>query len=191
MGSHFQTVVDLDATPADASFLAARGLAWLVAEGIVRAERTDCVLGAPLGHPPGPLWTKAVRHRDWEPHDGLNIETGPTVFHGGQGDAMYAACPHCAAHVDLYTDEWEAVEGAWEPFEKAIGTWCDTGRAAVACPHCGRAGDLAAWNWESDHYAFGHLGFEFWDWPEFGTGFLEGLARALGGHRTALVAGKL
>lgn len=74
MGNHFQTIVDLHATPADATALAARGLDWLVAEGIVRAERTDCVLGAPLGHPPGPLWAKAVEQVDWEPSDGLKVE---------------------------------------------------------------------------------------------------------------------
>ncbi|MFC9614471.1 hypothetical protein [Streptomyces sp. NPDC056938] len=190
MGNHFQTIVDLQATPADATALAARGLDWLVAEGIVRAERTDCVLGAPLGHPPGPLWAKAVEQVDWEPSDGLKVETGRTVFHGGQGHAMYAACPHCAARVDLYTDEWDAIEDAWDPFNKAIGTWRDSGRAAVTCPRCSRAGDLTAWTWDNDYYAFGYLGFEFWDWPEFSPGFLERFARVLGDHRTVLVGGK-
>jgi DNA-directed RNA polymerase subunit RPC12/RpoP len=191
MGNHFQTVVDLDATQADASALAARGLGWLVAEGIVSAERTDCVLGAPLGHPPGPLWTKAVDHQDWEPGDGLNIETGRTVFHGGQGDAGYAVCPHCAGRVDLYTDAWDLIESAWEPFGKAMDVWQDTGLAAVACPRCGRSGDLTRWAWDYDYYAFGYLGFEFWDWPEFSPGFLDRFSHALGGHRTVVVRGKL
>ncbi|MFD7403418.1 hypothetical protein ACFV7R_12235 [Streptomyces sp. NPDC059866] len=191
MGNHFQTVVDLDATSVDAPALAARGLDWLVMEGIVRAERTDCVLGAPLGHPPGPLWAKAVSEEDWEPSDGLNIEIGRTVFHGGQGDAMYAVCPHCATHTDLYTDEWDVIEGAWEPFGKAIETWHDTGKATVTCQRCGRAGDLTAWTWADDYYAFGYLGFEFWDWPEFSPRFLSRFAETLGGHRTVLVGGKL
>jgi hypothetical protein len=191
MGNHFQTVVDLDATHTDARTLATRGLNWLVGEEIVRAELTDCVLGAPLGHPPGPSWTRAVGQEDWEPSDGLKIETGRTVFHSGQGDAMFAVCPHCAGRVDLYTAEWDEVEGAWEPFNKAIGAWCDTGRAAVACPRCQRPGDLTAWTWADDYYAFGYLGFEFWDWPEFSQSFLEGFSRALGGHRTVLVGGKL
>ncbi|WP_406369360.1 hypothetical protein OG788_05655 [Streptomyces sp. NBC_00647] len=144
-----------------------------------------------LGHPPGPLWAKAVGQVDWEPSDGLKVEIGRTVFHGGQGDAMYAACPHCAAHVHLYTDEWDTIEGAWEPFNKAIDTWYDSGRAAVTCPRCSRAGDLTAWTWDNDYYAFGYLGFEFWDWPEFSPSFLERFARVLGGHRTVLVGGKL
>ncbi|MEW2492099.1 hypothetical protein AB0942_00835 [Streptomyces nodosus] len=191
MGDHFQTLVDLDATPVDAEVLAARGLELLVEEEMVRAERADCVLGASWGYPPGPRWARAVGREDWEPSDGLKIETGRTVFHGGQGDAGYAVCPHCAAQVDLYTDEWDVIEGAWEPFDQAMGTWHDTGRAAVVCPHCGRAGELAAWLWDNDHYAFGYLGFEFWDWPEFSPGFLERFAGMLGGHRTVLVGGKL
>lgn len=191
MGNHFQTLVDLDATQADASSVAARGLEWLVGEGIVRAERTGCVLGAPLGHPPGPLWAKAVGHEDWEPSDGLNIETGRTVFQGGQGDAMFAVCPHCAERVDLYTDEWDLIESAWAPFGKAMDVWHDTGRADVTCPRCRRAGDLTTWTWDHDYYAFGYLGFEFWDWPEFSPAFLTRFTHALGGRRTVLVAGKL
>ncbi|MFJ7178051.1 hypothetical protein ACIQXA_16990 [Streptomyces massasporeus] len=54
MGDHFQTIVDLDASAADAERLAGRVVDWLVTEGIVLAERTDCVLGRSLGHPPAP-----------------------------------------------------------------------------------------------------------------------------------------
>ncbi|MFF4642140.1 hypothetical protein [Streptomyces sp. NPDC001389] len=190
MGSHFQTVVDLDATPADASALATAGLDWLVREGIVRADMTPCVLGAPLGHPPGLSWQTAVGEADWEPTDGLKVETGRTVFHGGQGEPAYAVCPHCAGRVVLLTEAWDTVEEAWQPFEEAIDAWHATGRAAVTCPGCGRGGELAAWTWDGDYYAFGCLGFEFWDWPAFGPAFLERFARALGGHRLVVVGGK-
>ncbi|CAL9323853.1 MULTISPECIES: hypothetical protein [Streptomyces] len=191
MGNYFQTVVDLDATPADARTLADSGLDWLVREGIVRAELTDCVLGAPSGHPPGPSWAKAVDQEDWEPSGGLTIETGRTVFHCGQGDPRFAVCPHCAGRADFCTDRLEEIEGAWEPFGEAINAWSDTGSAAVTCPRCRRTGDLTAWTWSDDYFALGYLGFEFWDWPDFSPGFLEGLSRALGGHRTVLMAGKL
>jgi hypothetical protein len=49
IGDLFQTLVDLDSTPAEAAGLTSRALDWLVREAIVNAERTDCVLGAPLG----------------------------------------------------------------------------------------------------------------------------------------------
>ncbi|MEU9705812.1 hypothetical protein [Streptomyces sp. NPDC047981] len=191
MGSYFQTVVDLDATQADAHALAGSGLDWLVTEGIVRAELTDCVLGAPSGHPPGPAWAMAVGQEDWEPSDGLRIETSRTVFNCGQGEPMFAVCPYCAARVDFYTARLEEIEGAWEPFGEAISAWSDTGSAAVACLRCRRRGDLTVWTWSDDYFAFGYLGFEFWDWPDFSPGFLEGLSRALGGHRTVLMEGKV
>ncbi|MFD8142457.1 hypothetical protein [Streptomyces sp. NPDC059708] len=191
MGSHFQTVVDLDATPADARALAELGLGWLVREGIVRAGMTPCVLGAPLGHPPGDSWASAVAEADWEPTDGLRIEAPRrTVFDGGQGEPRYARCPHCAYRVELLTGDWDPVDGAWDPFDAAIEAWRATGLASVACPGCGRDGELAAWGWEGDHFAFGCLGFEFWDWPEFSPAFLERFARALGGHRLVVVGGK-
>ena len=38
MGNLFQTLVDLDATPAEAAVLASRALDWLVREAIVSAE---------------------------------------------------------------------------------------------------------------------------------------------------------
>lgn len=185
MGNYFQTVVDLDATESDAEAVAAAGLEWLVEEGIVAAELTDCVLGAPLGHPPGPRWREAVVEDGWEPSDGLKVITGRTVFDGGQGEPWFAVCPHCAGRVDLSTGE------VWEPFREAVDTWNDTGRAAVACPECGRTGDLTAWAWSDNYFAFACLGFEFWDWPEFRPDFLERFARALGGHRTVLMGGKL
>ncbi|MGP3776147.1 hypothetical protein ACTWJ8_35500 [Streptomyces sp. SDT5-1] len=191
MGNYFQTVVDLDATHADAGTLADGALDWLVREGIVRAELTDCVLGAPSGHPPGPSWAKAVGEEGWEPDGGLRIETGRTVFTCGQGDPMFAVCPHCSGRTDFYTDRLEEIEGAWDVFGEAIEDWSDMGSATVDCPRCRRPADLTAWTWSDDYFAFGYLGFEFWGWPEFSPGFLDGLARALGGHRTVVVGGKL
>ncbi|MGP3979421.1 hypothetical protein ACTWQF_36520 [Streptomyces sp. 8N114] len=93
--------------------------------------------------------------------------------------------------MEFYTDEWEEIEDVWEPFGEAIQRWYETGLATATCQHCGQAGDLTRWTWEDDYYAFGYLGFEFWDWPEFSPRFLERFAHALGGHRTVLVWGKL
>ncbi|MFF9759692.1 hypothetical protein [Streptomyces sp. XY152] len=59
MGDRFQVIVDLDADQADAGRLARRVVERLVAEDVVLAERTTCVLGQPWGHPPGP--TGSVR----------------------------------------------------------------------------------------------------------------------------------
>ncbi|WP_189893463.1 hypothetical protein [Streptomyces xantholiticus] len=191
MGDHFQTIVDLDATPAEASALAVRALDWLVREGIVLAKRTDCVLGARLGNPPGEHWAKAVSEPDWEPTDGLKIETGRAVFHGGQGDAQYATCPRCASRTYFYTETWDSIEGASEAFDGAFNAWRKTGEATVTCQHCGSASDLRAWTWADDYFAFAYLGFEFWNWPEFAPQFLADFAQVLDGHRVVRVWGKL
>lgn len=122
VGDYVQTVVDLDATPAEAPALAERALDRLVREGIVRAGRTDCVLGAPLGNPPEEHWAKAVAEPDREPADGLDAEIGRTVFHGGQGGAHYAVCPQYDERTCFCTGTWKEIEGADEPFFAAIRT---------------------------------------------------------------------
>jgi hypothetical protein len=190
MGDRFQILVDLDATPEDAAELAARGLAWLVAEGIVSADKTDCVLGAPLGNPPGAHWAKAVTDPDWELGGGLNIEIGRTQFWGGPEYAQYAVCPQCTERTWFYTDSWEWVDGASTPFEAATEAWLETGEAAATCPHCAQDSDLTAWQWAEGSFAFGCLGFEFWHWQDFDPRFLADLGHALGGHRVVCVWGK-
>ncbi|MEY9487940.1 hypothetical protein RKD26_003734 [Streptomyces calvus] len=193
MGDYFQTIVDLDAGADEAARLADRAVAWLVTEGIVLAERTGCVLGLPLGHPPGPNWHRAVADDDaeWKPTDGLAVAVGRTVFDGGQGEAEAVTCPRCAATTPLVTDHWDTIDAAWEPFRDAIETWQETGQAEVACPACAESVPLPEWSWADDYFTFAHLGFTFWNWPEFTPEFQARFSGALGGHRTGLVWGKL
>ncbi|MFH9041773.1 hypothetical protein ACH4FA_20825 [Streptomyces sp. NPDC017966] len=193
MGDYFQTIVDLDAGPDEAAELADRAVAWLVDEGIVLAERTGCVLGQPLGHPPGPNWHRAVAEddADREPWDGLAVEVGRTVFDAGQGDPEAVTCPRCAATMRLVTDTWDTIDDAWAPFRAAMETWDETGEAQVVCPACAESVPLPEWRWADDYFAFAHLGFEFWNWPEFTPEFLTRFSHALGGHRVGRVGGKL
>lgn len=193
MGDHFRTIVDLDASPQHAPRLAERVVEWLVAEGIVLAERTDCVLGQPLGHPPGPNWMRAVGldDADRDPSDGLAVYTGRTVFHGGQGEPEAVCCPRCGVTTRLITDEWELIDAAWVPFRDAMGAWYETGAAQVDCPACAEAVPLSDWTWADDYFAFAHLGFEFWNWPPFTEEFRTRISELVDGHRTAYVWGKL
>lgn len=193
MGDHFQTIVDRDAGADEAAGLARSVIDWLVAEGIVLAERTDCVLSQPLGHPPGPNWSHAVAEEDarWEPSDGLAVHLGRTVFHGGQGCFEAAICPRCSTTTRLADDDWKVIDEAWTPFSEAIGTWYDTGVAHVPCPACSREVPLPDWNWSDDYFAFAHLGLDFWNWPEVTPEFRTRVCALLDGHRTAYVRGKL
>ncbi|MDO0913999.1 hypothetical protein QQM39_25170 [Streptomyces sp. DT2A-34] len=193
MGDHFQAIVDLGASPQQAPQLAERVVEWLVAEGIVLAELTDCVLGQPLGHPPGPNWQRAVApdDADADPWDGLAVYTGRTVFHGGQGGPEAVTCPRCGVTTRLITDEWDLINDVWVPFGLAIDVWHKTGTAQVDCPACTRPVPLPDWAWADDYFAFAHLGFEFWNWPPFTEEFRTRISELLDGHRTAYVWGKL
>ncbi|WP_435283283.1 hypothetical protein [Streptomyces koelreuteriae] len=185
MGDRFQTIVDLDATATDAEPLARRVLDWLTAEGVVLAERTDCVLGQPLGQPPGPHWERAVTDDwDFEPWDGLAVHTSRTGFTSGADMPGAAVCPHCATATPL-DDETRP------RFFTAMQTWHDTGTASVDCPACTTPVAVPDWSWDETPLAFGHLGFEFWNWPDLTEDFRTRLAGQLDGHRTAYVWGKI
>ncbi|MFE9327196.1 hypothetical protein ACIHDR_37095 [Nocardia sp. NPDC052278] len=193
MGDHVQVLVDVDATSADASALADRALDWLVREGIVLAERNDGDRWARRDYPPGAHWAKAVDELDDDcnPEYGPTIEIGRTMFHGYQNDVGDATCPLCARRTDFITEDWDYIEGAKEPFDLAIETWRETGLATVTCGYCDLASDVQAWTWSDGSMALGYLGFEFWNWPDFTSRFVDEFAGALGGHRIARVWGKL
>ncbi|MFD4860976.1 hypothetical protein [Streptomyces atratus] len=194
MGDHFQTIVDLDATEQDAARLGAGLLDWLIADGIVSAERTDCVLDNDgYGNAPGRNYAKAVD--DPEPvelwSNGLHVATGRTVFDSGQGEAGAATCPLCATEIRLVDDTWCPVDSAWAPFAGRLDAWANGGEGVVECPSCRRPSGIDRWSWEDDYYACGQLGLTFWNWAELTYGFEQEVRRRLGGHRTVTLRGKL
>ncbi|MET9955835.1 hypothetical protein ABZ135_30395 [Streptomyces sp. NPDC006339] len=192
MGNHYRTLVVPDVGPEEAEELAGRGLGWLVAAGIVRAERVrDCVFFAEYGHLPGPGWARAVADPRRGSGGGVAVHAGRTVFHGCPFFCAHAVCPHCEARTRFFDDEGEAVEGAFDSFAASIGVWQRTGTATAACDTCGRATELTAWTWDQNFFAFAHLGFAFWDWPALAPDFLADFASALGGHRFVQVRGNL
>ncbi|WP_436774084.1 hypothetical protein [Yinghuangia sp. YIM S09857] len=195
MGDWFQTIVDTEATPEEAQELAANVLAWLISDGIVSAERTDCVLGADAGHAPGARHGEAVVDPDPELVDvwsnGLHVTVERTVFDAGQGEPSAVTCPHCAVEMRLVDEYWSPVEETWDLFADATESWADDYDEPVACPSCGRTARVHTWIWADDYFAFGHLGFTFWNWPALRPEFVVELSSRLGGHRTVLLEGKL
>jgi hypothetical protein len=190
MGDMFQTICDTEASEDEAASLAARTVDWLVSAGIVQAERTNCVLGNDLAHPPGPRCFDAVAEPDladpWT--DGLEIVTGRTVFHSGQDPIDNASCPHCETRFRFYDEDWNYDESLWEPFGHAIRTWHESGLGTFSCPRCATPSGLNDWRWEPQ-WAFGYLGFTFWNWPDLSPEFMAEFTRRLG-HRTAYTWGK-
>ncbi|MGW0664168.1 hypothetical protein [Streptodolium elevatio] len=195
MGDWFQTIVDIEATPEEAQVLAANILDWLIADGFVSAERTDCVLGADTGHAPGTRYGEAVEDPDpelvnvWS--NGLQVTVERTVFDAGQGEPTAVTCPHCAAEMPLGDEHGPLVEETWARFMDAMESWGEGHDEPVACPSCGRTAPVHTWLWADNYFAFGHLGFTFWNWSTLRPEFVVDFARRLGGHRTVLLEGKL
>ncbi|SEN23712.1 hypothetical protein [Nonomuraea pusilla] len=197
MGDWFQTIVDVEATSEEAEALAAEVREWLVGSGVAAPERTPCVLDAELGHPPGPRAAEVADASGWSPDwpgswsGGVSVLTGRTVFDGGQGDPTAVSCPHCSASVVLVDDCFELLDAAWAPFREVVHGWAEGRDVVLACPSCARPVAPAAWRWEDDYFAFGHLGFTFWNWPPLRPGFVSDLTARLHGHRVVLLDGKL
>jgi hypothetical protein len=145
-------VVDIDATAGEAPALAETVRQWLVERGII-------LPGPPLvGVEYGPLYGYGAAAPQWG-HDhavgcdiaysGLQIVTSRTVFHGGENDIGPFICPHCnLRHDDM---PWAAATGAWYDGE---------GDDSLTCPACGTAESIARWRCG---WAFGYLGFGFWE----------------------------
>jgi hypothetical protein len=195
MGDWFQTIVDTDATPGEAQRLAANTLDWLIADGFIAAERTGCVLGADAGHAPGRRYGEAVEDPDPRlvsvQSNGLHVTVGRTIFDAGQGDPSAVTCPHCAAEITLVDEHRSLIEEKWARVSNALDSWADGHDAPVECPSCLRAAPVHTWLWADDYFAFGHLGFTFWNWARLRPDFLADFSRRLGGHRTVLLEGKL
>lgn len=187
MGDFFQTIVDRDATETDASVLAETVLAWLVSQGIVEAARTDCVLGASDGgYAPGPHMEEWVDDPDEARRmtrglktNGLELITSKTVFWSVSTDYQ-PVCPR--GDTPTLPDEWLDAAGEWEQ---------STGPALVPCPTCRGTYPVTEWSFEPG-FAFGSLGFTFWNWPPFlSRRLIDAVGRLLSPHRVVLVYSSL
>ncbi|AVV42040.1 hypothetical protein PYK79_31880 [Streptomyces sp. ID05-04B] len=182
MGDTFQTVVDRDAAPRGAPRLARSVVDRWVAEGIVLADVQPGVgLSDLQGHPPGPHWHKAVDDARRGAPEGVVVHTERHVFHSTfHGRDPSTSCPRCAAVAEdsLLLSE-------------AVARRHRTGEADIPCHACGETSPLPSWHWSDDHLAFGHLGFEFWNWPSLSEEFRARTAESLPGHRTAFLAGRI
>jgi hypothetical protein len=183
MGDWFRTVVDRDASADEAARLADSIRDWLITEGIIAATpNAGCVLGG-NGYPPGPAFAKAVK----VPPDhqflglvtcGVAIVTCRTVFHAGQF-GLNVFCPQC-----------EARSAGDELWNQAVNEWFRAeGPGLLTCAQCGHTEPVAEWAYDPP-WGFGHLGFEFWNWPPLSRSFVDEVRRRLG-HRTVLVTGKM
>jgi hypothetical protein len=179
MSDFAQVLVDLDVRDDDAAMLGESIRIWLAGTQIIEPEPSDSGLSG-VAYRPGPKVRAALAadttdmsFRDLKVN-GLHIEVGRTVHDAG-GNGIELGCDLCA---EVFVPD--------ERYYDAVEAWvCGDDRATFACPKCGGPKLLTEWRgpWA---WAFGNLGFEFWNWPPLSEGFLTAMNGRLG-HRTMLI----
>jgi hypothetical protein len=185
MGDCHTTIVDREVSTSDAPKLGATIREWLIAEGVIQADPSDCVLGGD-GYRPGSVLGLAIEPGDVDRYalrrlltNGLEIITERALFIGWM-EALI--CTRCNQTIDY--SEFEPV------ISTAIQNWFSSGVGdRVDCPRCGMGVPLTEWRFDPP-VGFGNLGFKFWNWPPLKTSFIAEVARRLG-HRVVVVVGKL
>lgn len=165
--------------------MGARLSRWLIDTEVISAEQTDCVLGTPLGHPPGPNYGHAIGGTAPAPvlwTNGAAISAGRVVSYSYPPEVL--TCRHCRRRELLTPDDQK-----WQAAFAAIGDWADGGVGAMPCPSCGAANDVNGWDWEPA-WGFGLLTMEVWNWNPLAPEFIAEVSRFLG-HRVVYTNFKL
>ena len=153
----------------------------LVDKKIIGDTLTDCVLGQATGYPPGNNYRLVLE--DPDDHlieistNGVGVNLGRQVFYAGGVDEIN--CPNCGENI---------VETDWGP---ALDEWMkESGNDKIVCPSCTKLFSITEYKFEPN-WAFGNVGFTFWNWgSEFKDDFIKDLEQ-LTGHKINLVYGKL
>jgi hypothetical protein len=180
MSDNHQSIVDIEVHLDDAPALGRKLLSWLQTEQIVVTKPSDCVLG--MGYAPGALYAKALREPDSRflglLTNGLELITERTVFDAGEL-GVGLICASCSSRF-----------GDIPGWGEAIGEWyTQTGPGNLRCPQCGAVQPVVEWK-HDPVYAFGNLGFKFWNWEPLAEEFVKQVRLQLG-HRIVVVEGRL
>jgi hypothetical protein len=179
--NYYQTIVDRDATPAEAERLGRRAVEFMADEQVIADEPSPCVPGGRMGHRPAEAWQSAIVELDEYflglEFNGVEVVCGRQIFDAGQ----FASRPHCPE-----CNKPRAADSAWQA---ALDGWRDgDASASLDCPHCASRAPIVDWRHDTP-IGFGCLGLTFWNWPSLNREFIERLAGVLG-HRVVLVEGK-
>ncbi|HEV3117698.1 MAG TPA: hypothetical protein VGY58_11625 [Gemmataceae bacterium] len=197
MGTHFRILVDRTASAKDAPALAGTVMNYLIRRRIIECERSDCTLGdkggfrpganveealaswAARGDEAGPL-SAAVIANDLRGYacNGVEEVVGRTVFHNQGAGLDVVRCPLCLAN---------QLEEDWGD---AVGRWYDGDDCApLPCRHCNESSPIVEWTFDPP-WAFGNLGFKFWEWPPLKRRFVDEI-KGLLGHEIVMISGKV
>lgn len=181
MGDFYSIVVPQKANSTGAAAIAEKVVQYLINRKIISADKTDCTLGDEDGYPPAENYRQIMEHPTGDLFglltNGLEVNVGREVFYGDGVDSI--KCPACEAGM---------MDADWG---EAIDEWMnDTGNDTICCPACGKESSVTELVFEPA-WAFGELGFRFWNW---GAPFKEAFVNEiemLTGYRVKTVYGKL
>lgn len=178
MSDYSQSVIFPTVSAKDSDQLSHTLLHYLQARGVISDEATDCVLGAPLGFQPGPMYRLASVQADDRllelRTNGAHFVTRRTVFDTG-GMGLELECPACGQSMEPATD-WSNAVAEWH---------AGSGKGALACLRCGAVRPVTEWTHRPE-WGFASLGITFWNWPELSSAFVADLG-ALLGHGAQIV----
>ncbi len=178
---HFQTLVDREVAVDDAELHVRRVLRLMIDREIIEPSQDRCLPDPDAwGHRPGPNAASVVKSGDDAvcrlQVNGVSVTIGRTIFDSGRGQ-LTPRCPDCrtASEPGL-------------PWLDALDEWFTrSGSGSLACDSCRGRNPVDLWIYEPP-WAFGNLGFTFWNWPPLKVDFVLELSKLLG-HKTRLVSG--
>ena len=171
MGDYFTSFAPLRPKITQSKAIGFKLIHWLIKEGIVVNELSDCTLGN-LGYAPGENYQSVLVEED--PRlielrtNGVEVFTERTVFHNGGYELDHVRCPQC--NTDLSRTSWSAALNEWMD---------DSGEVLVDCSNCGSRTAIENLQFQPA-WGFSNLGLTFWNWTRFKNTFVQDLEQKIG-----------
>ncbi|MDR3669025.1 MAG: hypothetical protein P4L35_19520 [Ignavibacteriaceae bacterium] len=161
------SLVPLKVNKSEVSSTAEKVIDWLLSQKIIKDPKTDCVLGSNDGYPPGDNYNSILNSYD---HDllglrtnGLDVIRTREVFHNGGNGLDSICCPTCSTNI--IGSDWGILIDEW---------YNETGKDTVTCLECKAVHSIIDYKFDPT-WAFGNVGFTFWNWPSFTNQFINDL----------------
>ena len=173
MSDSYITLVPSLTDKSQSEYLAQTVIGYLKENQIIQSTKTDCTLGE-KGFAPGENYQSVVAGKHYNIQNlsvnGLEVTTTRSVFDNGGNGLDAVSCPICGLNV---------IDTRWS---EAIGEWYnDTGKEGFECIHCKSIIPINNYVF-TPTWAFGTLGFTFWNWPQLNMAFLKCVEHLTGGE---------
>jgi hypothetical protein len=181
MGDTSISIVPQNIDRKQAQQLSDKVVAYLIQRKIISPYKSHCVLGDESGYPPGIKYIEALDDSNNDflevKTNGLQVVDHRRVFYANGVDEI--KCPNCDAN---------NIESEWG---EALGEWVNnTGNDKIKCLGCGDSFSICEYIFEPT-WAFGELGFTFWNWyGVFKETFLKDIEAVIG-YKLKIVHSKL